>query len=80
MPVVIASAARTPIGAFRGALAPLKASQLGAAAVKEAIRRAGLAPGDVDLVLMGNVLTAGMGQAPARQAPSTPASPTRPRP
>jgi acetyl-CoA C-acetyltransferase len=68
MTVVIASAARTPIGAFRGALAPLKASQLGAAAVKEAIRRAGLAPGDVDLVLMGNVLTAGMGQGPARQA------------
>lgn len=68
MPVVIASAARTPIGAFRGALAPLKASQLGAAVVKEAIRRAGLAPEDVDLVLMGNVLPAGMGQGPARQA------------
>ena len=68
MPVVIASAVRTPIGAFQGALAPLKASQLGAAAVREAVTRAGLAPADVDLVLMGNVLSAGMGQAPARQA------------
>ena len=68
MPVVIASAVRTPIGAFQGALAPLKASQLGAAVVREAVTRAGLAPADVDLVLMGNVLSAGMGQAPARQA------------
>lgn len=68
MNVVIASAARTPIGAFQGALAPLKASKLGAVAVKEAVRRAGIAPDDVDLVLMGNVLQAGQGQAPARQA------------
>ncbi|CAN5815988.1 acetyl-CoA C-acetyltransferase [soil metagenome] len=68
MSVVIASAVRTPIGAFQGAFAPLKASRLGAVAVREAVSRAGLAPGDVDLVLMGNVLSAGMGQAPARQA------------
>ncbi|MBA2668035.1 MAG: thiolase family protein [Trueperaceae bacterium] len=68
MSVVIASAVRTPIGAFQGAFAPLKASRLGAVAVREAVSRAGLAPGDVDMVLMGNVLSAGMGQAPARQA------------
>jgi len=68
MTVVIASAVRTPIGAFQGAFAPLKAGQLGAVAVKEAVRRAQLAPDDVDLVLLGNVLQAGQGQAPARQA------------
>jgi len=68
MGIVIASAVRTPMGAFQGALSPLKASQLGAAAVKEAAGRAGVAPDAVDLVLMGNVLPAGMGQAPARQA------------
>ncbi len=68
MGIVISAAVRTPIGAFQGALAPLKASQLGAAAVRDAVRRAGLEPGDVDLVVMGNVLPAGMGQAPARQA------------
>lgn len=68
MNVVIASAVRTPIGAFQGALTPLKASELGAAAVKGSVRRAGIAPSDVDLVLMGNVLQAGQGQAPARQA------------
>lgn len=68
MDIVIASAARTPIGAFQGALAPLPAPLLGAAAVRGAVDRAGLAPEDVDLVLMGNVLSAGQGQAPARQA------------
>lgn len=68
MDIVIAAAARTPIGAFQGALAPLKASELGAAAVRGTLGRAGVAPEDVDLVLMGNVLSAGMGQAPARQA------------
>jgi acetyl-CoA C-acetyltransferase len=68
MDIVIAAAARTPIGAFQGALAPLTASRLGAAAVRGALERAGLAPDDVDLVLMGNVLQAGQGQAPARQA------------
>lgn len=66
--VVIAAAARTPIGAFQGALSSLKASRLGAAAVAGALERAGVDGADVDLVLMGNVLPAGMGQAPARQA------------
>ena len=68
MNVVIASAVRTPIGAFQGAFASVKASRLGAVAVQEAVRRAGIAPEDVELVLMGNVLQAGQGQAPARQA------------
>lgn len=68
MSVVIASAVRTPIGAFQGSLSPLKASQLGASAIAGSLERAGLSGGDVDLVLMGCVLQAGMGQAPARQA------------
>jgi len=68
MKVVIASAVRTPFGSFQGSLSPLKASQLGAAAIKAAVCRAGLEPGDIDQVFMGNVLPAGMGQAPARQA------------
>ncbi len=68
MEIVIASAARTAIGAFQGALAPLPAPALGAAALRGALDRAGVAPEDVDLVLMGNVLQAGQGQAPARQA------------
>jgi len=68
MAVVIASAVRTPMGAFQGAFSSLKASELGAAAVKEAVKRAGVDNDDVDLVIMGNVLSAGMGQAPARQA------------
>jgi acetyl-CoA C-acetyltransferase len=66
--VVIAAAARTPIGSFLGALSPLAAPQLGAVAIREAVRRAGIAPHEVDEVIMGNVLTAGLGQAPARQA------------
>jgi len=65
---VIASACRTPIGAFQGALAPLAAPRLGAAVVREAVCRAGAAPQDVDEVILGNVLSAGLGQAPARQA------------
>ena len=65
---VIAAAARTPIGAFQGALAGLKASRLGAAAIRAAMERAGIGAGDVDAVFMGNVLQAGQGQAPARQA------------
>jgi acetyl-CoA C-acetyltransferase len=66
--VVIVSAARTPIGSFQGALAPLSAPKLGAVAIKEALARAA-APGDaVGEVYMGCVLTAGLGQAPARQA------------
>jgi acetyl-CoA C-acetyltransferase len=66
--VVILSACRTPIGSFRGTLAPLPAPRLGAIAIEEAVRRAGIAPADVQEVIMGNVLQAGVGQAPARQA------------
>jgi acetyl-CoA C-acetyltransferase len=66
--VVIVDGARTPIGAFLGALSPLTAPQLGAIAIREALRRASLSPEDVDEVFMGCVLTGGMGQAPARQA------------
>lgn len=68
MSVVIASAVRTPIGSFQGALSSLKASELGAVAIREAVQRARLKPDQVELLLMGNVLPAGMGQAPARQA------------
>ncbi|MEW6045312.1 MAG: acetyl-CoA C-acyltransferase [Bacillota bacterium] len=66
--VVLAGAARTPIGAFMGALSPLSAPQLGAVAIRGALERAGIAAQDVDEVIMGNVLAAGLGQAPARQA------------
>jgi acetyl-CoA C-acetyltransferase len=66
--VVILSAARTPIGAFQGALAAVPAPQLGARAIAGAVARAGLAPADLEQVYMGCVLTAGVGQAPARQA------------
>lgn len=68
MKIVIASAVRTPIGSLQGALSTLKASELGAAAIKEAVKRAKVEPDKVDMVFMGNVLPAGMGQAPARQA------------
>jgi acetyl-CoA C-acetyltransferase len=67
-PVVIVSAARTPMGAFQGELASLSAPRLGAVAIAAAVERAGLAPVDVGEVYMGNVLSAGLGQAPARQA------------
>lgn len=66
--VVIASMARTPIGCFTGALAKVPATSLGATAIKGAISRAGIAAEDVQEVIMGNVLSAGLGQAPARQA------------
>ncbi len=66
--VVIVSAARTPIGSFQGALSDMTAPKLGAIAIKAAVERAGIQPGDVDEVIMGCVLTGGMGQAPARQA------------
>ena len=66
--VVIVSAKRTPIGAFQGALAPLTAPQLGSAAIKAAIEAAGVKAADIQEVIMGNVLSAGLGQAPARQA------------
>jgi acetyl-CoA C-acetyltransferase len=65
---VILSAVRSPIGKFQGGLAPLSAPQLGAKVVAEAVRRAGLEPKAVDEVIMGNVVQAGLGQNPARQA------------
>ena len=67
-PVVIVSAARTPIGGFMGDLKSLAAPELGAIAIRTALERAGLKPEDVQEVIMGNVLPAGQGQAPARQA------------
>jgi acetyl-CoA C-acetyltransferase len=66
--VVIVGAARTPIGAFQGALAKLTAPQLGAIAIKAALERAGVSPDQVGETIMGCVLQAGVGQAPARQA------------
>ena len=65
---VILSAVRTPIGKFQGGLAPLSAPQLGAKVVAEAVRRAGIDPKSVDEIIMGNVVQAGLGQNPARQA------------
>jgi acetyl-CoA C-acetyltransferase len=67
-PIVIVAAARTPMGALLGDFASLSASDLGAVAIQAAIARAGIQPADVDEVIMGNVLAAGQGQAPARQA------------
>lgn len=66
--IAIVGAARTPIGKFGGSLAALTAPQLGALAIQAAIERSGLRPADADYTVMGNVLTAGLGQAPARQA------------
>lgn len=65
---VIVSAVRTPIGTFGGALAEVPAPRLGAVVIREALRRAGIAPEQVDEVIMGNVLQAGLGMNPARQA------------
>jgi acetyl-CoA C-acetyltransferase len=65
---VILSGIRTPIGAFLGSLSSLSAPQLGAHTIREAVKRAGIEPAEVDEVIMGCVLTGGMGQAPARQA------------
>lgn len=67
-PIVILSYARTPMGSFQGALSALSATELGATVVKAAVERAGISGEDVDKVFMGNVLQAGLGQAPARQA------------
>jgi acetyl-CoA C-acetyltransferase len=67
-PVYIVSATRTPIGAFMGALSSMRAPELGAVAIKAAVERARLAPDQIGEVFMGNVLQAGVGQAPARQA------------
>jgi len=65
---VILSAVRTPIGKFMGGLFPLSAPELGAKAIAEAVRRAGIEPAEVDEAIMGNVIQAGLGQNPARQA------------
>ena len=65
---VILSAVRTPIGKFQGSLAPLSATELGAIVVRESVSRAGIEPGAVDEIIMGNVISAGLGQNPARQA------------
>src|SRR5947209_7440828 len=67
MPVIL-SACRTPIGKFRGALSTLKATELGATAIASAVDRAGVPLERIDEVIMGHVLSAGVGQAPARQA------------
>ena len=67
-PIVIVGMARTPMGGFQGDLAGATASELGATAIRAALARAGLAGEDVDEVVMGNILSAGQGQAPARQA------------
>jgi acetyl-CoA C-acetyltransferase len=67
-PVVILSAARTPLGRFMGELSSVKAHKLGAHVIKAALERASLSPDKIDEVFMGNVLPAGQGQAPARQA------------
>src|SRR5580698_2824187 len=67
-PVVIAAIARTPMGAFQGELSSLTAAELGAVAVKAALARSGVKPEQIQEVIMGCVLPAGLGQAPARQA------------
>ena len=66
--VVIISGCRTPIGKFQGSLSDLSAPQLGAIAVREAVKRASIDPKQVDECIMGNVVSAGLGQNPARQA------------
>lgn len=69
--IVIASAARTPVGSFNGGLASVPAHELGAVAIAAALKRAGMHPDEVDEVILGQVLTAGQGQNPARQAAMT---------
>src|SRR5207247_4271425 len=66
--VVIISACRTPVGKFQGSLSDLSATQLGAIVVREAVKRADINPARVDECIMGNVVSAGLGQNPARQA------------
>ena len=66
--VVIVAGCRTPVGKFQGSLSDLTASQLGAVVVREAVKRAGLNSDQIDECIMGNVLPAGLGQNPARQA------------
>ena len=74
--IVIASAARTPIGSYGGSLSGMTAPKLGSIAIKAALERANISADLVDEVIMGNVLTAGVGQAPARRCPA----PERARP
>ena len=66
-PIVIVSMARTPMGGFMGSLSKIAAPDLGASAIAAAVARAGIGADKVDQVIMGNVLPAGLGQAPARQ-------------
>ena len=66
--IVIASAARTPVGSFNGSLSTLPAHELGKVAIKAALERAQVQPGEVSEVILGQILTAGQGQNPARQA------------
>src|SRR5580765_2642584 len=66
--VVIISGCRTPVGKFQGSLSDLSAPQLGAIVVREAVKRANIEPSQVDECIMGNVISAGLGQNPARQA------------
>lgn len=66
--IVIVAANRTPMGGFQGCLSEVSAPNLGAAAIKAALSNSGLKAGDISEVIMGNVLPAGLGQAPARQA------------
>src|SRR5450755_4431915 len=66
--VVIVSAVRTPIGRFQGSLSDFTAPQLGSLVVREAVKRAGIDPNTIDECIMGNVVSAGLGQNPARQA------------
>src|ERR1700734_3421931 len=66
--VVVIAGCRTPIGKFQGSLSDLTAPQIGAVAVREAVKRANLDPKQVDECIMGNVISAGLGQNPARQA------------
>ena len=64
----IISAVRTPIGSFQGGFKTLSATDLGAVAVEAVVEKSGLKPGQIDEVILGNVISAGVGQAPARQA------------
>ena len=66
--IVVASAARTPVGSFNGSFATIPAHELGAVAIKEALTRAGVDPKEVDEIIMGQILSGGQGQNPARQA------------
>ncbi|MCH9662183.1 MAG: acetyl-CoA C-acetyltransferase, partial [Gammaproteobacteria bacterium] len=66
--VVIVSAARTPVGSFNGALGSVPAHELGKVAIEAALERASVKPNEVEEVIMGQILTAGQGQNPARQA------------